>query len=205
MKVDQQIRELGQRVKDRRYLLNMTHVDVARKSKRYGWPVSQPTISKIEDKKITTLPGGNILIGLALALDTSPDDLLAYTPPAGLSPLNQLPTDVRKIAEIALTLTPDLQADALRYAQNAKNLATFRSEQEEMNARLKNHLYLKDMLSNVTSLPPEQQRAILEALRQAGVAGEVEGAVRSGSTKGQSTAVMARSIASLVHNGELPG
>lgn len=200
MELNQQIRELGQRVKDRRYVLDMTHVEVSRESKRRGWPVSQPTLSKIEDRKITTLPGGNILIGLSLALKTSPDDLLGYTPSESLSPIKKMPFDVRKVAEIMMTLTPELQSDILRFAENAKKLAIIRHDQDEMYEKFQNHLYLKDLLNNVTSLSMDQQKAVLDAIRQAGITGDPEGTVKPSIAAEYSPAAQARIIAKLEHS-----
>lgn len=164
--LQQQIQELASRVLERRLELKLTHAHVAERSKELGWPVSQPTQSKIETAATETLPGMAIIMGLALALETSPDRLLGFRTPEVVEAMQTLPADTRRVAGIMDRLPAELRAAVVRFAENAKAMADLREEQSQLYL---NRQYLEGILSRVNDMHPLTRKAILDALRSEGV------------------------------------
>lgn len=170
MNVNHQIEELSYRVRMQRKLQNLTHIDVVELSREAGWPVSQPTLSKIESMEIATVPGTGILLGLSYALKSSPNDLLGFESPHAVSSGEPLAPDVKRIAELMDKMTMEQRADVVRFAEHVKTMSEH-AEQIAMLKRNQNHAYVKNLLDNVTELPAATQRSVLEALQRAGLAG----------------------------------
>lgn len=170
MKINKQIEELSYRVRMQRKLQNRTHLDVVELSREAGWPVSQPTLSKIEGMEIATLPGTGILLGLAYALKSSPDDLLGFDAPNDVNSSEPLAPDVKRIAELMDQMTMEQRSDVLRFAEHVKTMSEH-AERLDALKRNQNHAYIKNLLDDVTNLPAATQRSVLEALQRAGLAG----------------------------------
>ncbi len=164
--LQQQIQELGSRVLERRVELKLTHADVAERSKLLGWPVSQPTQSKIETASTETLPGLAIVMGLALALETSPDRLLGFRTPEVINAMQTLPTDTRRVAAIMDILPTDLRSAVARFAENARAMADLRDEQSQL---YMNRQYIEGILNRVNDMHPVTKKAVMDALVSAGV------------------------------------
>lgn len=174
------VKEFGDNVRKLRTSAGLTHADVEAISRRYGYPVTQPSQSKVETALSKGLPSGAILIGLSYALNETPSSLLDFhderegaAPPRPVArPVEVNPT-VTKIDEVLRSLPEEFQAQALQYVQYLHKLAALQ--------RQRNAFYFKEVVELVQHLDPKTQQNFAQIVKNMGASSPDENSGKNGS------------------------
>ena len=161
------LKEFGQYIKQLRVSAGLTHDDVERLSRAYGYPVAQPTQSKLERGAGRDLPGGRIVIGLAYAYGETPSSLLNFSEEEKRSTPQpkQLSSQARRIAERLDDLPDELLNQAIQFIQQLLKLSALN--------RQRNLFYLQDVLALVEEgLDPAVSQQVWATLQKAGLTGK---------------------------------
>lgn len=160
------VEEFGENIRRMRTAAGLTHADVEAISRRYGYPVTQPSQSKVETARSKGLPSGAILLGFSYAFNSTPSELLNFHDEAEKArpsrPVAQAapPSTVTKIDEVLRMLPEEFQAQALQYVQYLNKLAALQ--------RQRNAFYFKEVVELVQHLDPNTQRNFAAILKDMG-------------------------------------
>lgn len=173
------VKEFGENIRKLRLAAGLTHADVEAISRRYGYPVTQPTQSKAETALSKGLPSGAILIGLAYAYGETPSSLLDFNDEREVEkaprrrvakPVEVDPT-VAKIEEVLRTLPAEFKEQALQYVQYLNKLAALQ--------RQRNAFYFKEVVELVEHLDPKTQQNFAKIIQNMGASSPAENSGKS--------------------------
>lgn len=173
------VEEFGDNIRRMRTAAGLTHADVEAISRRFGYPVTQPSQSKVETARSKGLPSGAILLGFSYAFNSTPSELLNFhdeaekaarvsRPAAQAAP----PSTVAKIDEVLRMLPEEFQAQALQYVQYLNKLAALQ--------RQRNAFYFKEVVELVQHLDPNTQKNFAAILKDMGANSPDENSGKNG-------------------------
>jgi len=160
------VEEFGENIRRMRTAAGLTHADVEAISRRYGYPVTQPSQSKVETARSKGLPSGAILLGFSYAFNSTPSELLNFhdeeekARPSRSAAQAAPPSTVTKIDEVLRMLPEEFQAQALQYVQYLNKLAALQ--------RQRNAFYFKEVVELVQHLDPNTQKNFAAVLKNMG-------------------------------------
>ena len=161
------VKEFGENIRKMRTAAGLTHADVEAISRRYGYPVTQPSQSKVETAASKGLPSGAILLGFSYAFNSTPSELLNFNdegekakPRRPAAQPAEVPSTVTKIDEVLKMLPEEFQAQALQYVQYLNKLAALQ--------RQRNAFYFKEVVELVQHLDPNTQKNFATVLKNMG-------------------------------------
>lgn len=160
------VEEFGENIRRMRTAAGLTHADVEAISRRYGYPVTQPSQSKVETARSKGLPSGAILLGFSYAFNSTPSELLNFhdeeekARPSRAAAQPAAPSTVTKIDEVLKMLPEEFQAQALQYVQYLNKLAALQ--------RQRNAFYFKEVVELVQHLDPNTQKNFAAVLKNMG-------------------------------------
>ena len=150
--------EIGKRVEKIRLSKKLTHEELCQLAERAGYPISQPSISKLENGQGKEYPSARLFLGLSAALGTTPNVLLGWS-----AEERQFNQPLSKTVEA--TLLSDM-VDELS-DENRKKAMTFVQSLQRIESahRQHNNLYLQEVLDGIKTADPkvrERLRVLLQ-------------------------------------------